>query len=62
LSGFAFTLDVNLDGSTTVTNVSSQTSVGLTVSSVPEPSTFVLLLPLLLLIGFRIRSGSPQIP
>jgi hypothetical protein len=38
--GFAFTVDVNLDGSTTVTNYSSETSVvPATVSAVPEPSS-----------------------
>lgn len=38
---FAFTIDVNLDGSTTVANYSSQTT--LTPSGVPEPGTLVLL-------------------
>jgi hypothetical protein len=39
--GFAFTADVNLDGTTTVTNFSSETSI-ITVSAVPEPSGFML--------------------
>jgi len=40
---FAFTVVVNLDGTTTVTNSSSQTSVSPLPSGVPEPSSFVLL-------------------
>jgi hypothetical protein len=41
--GFAFTVDVNLDGSTTVTNYSAQTGVvGAGSSSVPEPGTLAL--------------------
>lgn len=44
--GFAFTVDVNLDGSTTVANFSTQTSVTQMgspgPSSVPEPGTMVL--------------------
>jgi hypothetical protein len=38
--GFASTIDVNLDGSTTVTNFSTQTAT----STVPEPGGLVLLL------------------
>jgi hypothetical protein len=38
--GFAFTVDVNLDGTTTVTNFSPETSIVV----VPEPSTSALLL------------------
>jgi hypothetical protein len=53
--GFAFTEDVNLDGSTTVTNFSSQTSIGSAASSVPEPATFVLLLPVIMAIGLQRR-------
>jgi hypothetical protein len=41
--GFAATIDVNLDGTTTVTNFSSQTSIGSPVSVVPEPSSLLLL-------------------
>ena len=44
--GFAFTIDVNLDGSTTVNNFSSQTTVvpaGGVVGDVPEPGSFALL-------------------
>lgn len=36
--GFAFTVDVNLDGSTTVTNFSTPTSVIPAPSAVPEPN------------------------
>ena len=49
--GFAATIDVNLDGTTTVTNFSSVTSIG-TPGAVPEPATFavtgILLLGLIL--------------
>ncbi len=41
--GFAFTVDVNLDGTTTVTNFSDQTTVVPVVDAVPEPSSFVLI-------------------
>jgi hypothetical protein len=39
VDGFAFTLDVNLDGTTTVNNSSSETGV----AAAPEPSSLVLL-------------------
>jgi len=41
--GFAFTVDVNLDGTTTVSDFSSQTGVEQVGSSVPEPSSLILL-------------------
>lgn len=41
--GFAFTVDVNLDGTTTVSDFSSQTSVQPTDPTVPEPGGFALL-------------------
>jgi len=41
--GFAFTIDVNLDGTTTVTNYSAQTTVVPPTSAVPEPSALALL-------------------
>jgi PEP-CTERM motif len=41
--GFAFTVDVNLDGTTTVTNFSTQTSVVPATSGVPEPGTLTLI-------------------
>src|SRR5271157_105570 len=42
VNGFAFTVDVNLDGTSTVTNFSPETSI-VAVSAVPEPSSVVLL-------------------
>jgi PEP-CTERM motif len=42
--GFAFTINVNFDGTTTVTNYSSQTSVNpLNGAATPEPSTLALI-------------------
>jgi hypothetical protein len=42
--GFAFTVNVNLDGTTTATNSSTQTAVApVTSSGTPEPSSFVLM-------------------
>ena len=35
VAGFAFTIDVNLDGTTTVTNYSAQTTI---VNAVPAPA------------------------
>jgi hypothetical protein len=49
--GFAFTVSVNLDGSTTVTNYSAQTSVQPASSSVPEPSSLTQLGTATILIG-----------
>lgn len=49
--GIATEIDVNLDGSTTVTNYSGQTAVTTAISSVPEPSTFGVLA---LLLGFSL--------
>jgi len=45
VNGFAFTVDVNLDGSTTVTNSSAQTTVVPATGppTVPEPSSLVLI-------------------
>ena len=42
-NGFAFTTDVNLDGTTTVTNSSAETTVQSASSTVPEPSSLVLI-------------------
>lgn len=43
--GFAFTVDVNLDGATTVTNFSSQTTVApAATSTTPEPGSSALLI------------------
>jgi hypothetical protein len=44
--GFAFKVDVNLDGTTTITNFSSQTTI-----VVPEPSTLALLGTAIVLLG-----------
>jgi hypothetical protein len=41
--GFAFTVDVNLDGTTTVSNFSAQTTVVPTTPAVPEPGTLPLM-------------------
>jgi hypothetical protein len=41
--GFAFTVDVNLEGTTTVSNFSSQTSVQPASSAVPEPNSLILM-------------------
>ena len=41
--GFAFTVDVNLDGTTTVDNFSTDTIVQRVSSVVPEPNSFALL-------------------
>src|SRR5208283_3930218 len=46
--GFAFKVDVNLDGTTSVTNFSSQTDV---TSAVPEPSSLALLGTAIALLG-----------
>lgn len=53
-NGFAFTVDVNLDGTTTVTNNSAQTLV--LATSVPEPTTEILLAAGLVAIAWRRRS------
>lgn len=50
LEGFALTVDVNTDGTTSVHNFSAQLSVLPTVTSVPEPGT----LPLLTLAGVAV--------
>ena len=41
--GFAFTADVNLDGTTPVTNFSTQTTVIPAIPAVPEPGTLPLM-------------------
>jgi PEP-CTERM motif len=41
--GFAFTVDVNLDGTTTVANFSTQTTVVPATPAVPEPGTLPLM-------------------
>jgi hypothetical protein len=47
--GVGFTVDVNLDGTTTVTNFSPETNV--TVSTLPEPGSLVLLGTAMVLLG-----------
>jgi PEP-CTERM motif len=66
--GFAVTVNVNLDGTTTVTNFSSQTSVVPAMGgSTPEPSGLALLGVGLACVGglrlrtrLRIRAGNPE--
>jgi hypothetical protein len=41
--GFAVTIDVNLDGTTTLKNFSNETSAGLLVTTTPEPGTLLLM-------------------
>ena len=58
--GFAFTVDVNLDGTTTVTNYSSQTSVVPQTGSVPEPSSMPLVLAGLMFVTWLRRSRKTE--
>lgn len=54
--GFALTVAVNLDGTTTVNNLSSQTEVGSATSSVPEPTSLplmVMAIAVLVMLRFR---------
>jgi len=53
--GFAFTVGVNLDGSTTVTPFSSQTTVVPAVATVPEPDSLTLVGIALALMGALLR-------
>jgi hypothetical protein len=53
--GFAATIDVNLDGTATVTNFSPQTAIGSPVSEVPEPSSLLLLGTEVALAAFFLR-------
>ena len=55
--GFAFTTVVNLDGTTTLTDLSSQTSVVPETSSVPEPHSWpiIFLVAGLMIMGATIR-------
>jgi hypothetical protein len=57
VNGFATTIDINLDGSTSVTNLSAQTSVG-QASPTSEPGSLVLLGTAMALLGaFRWRKS-----
>jgi hypothetical protein len=53
VNGFAFTIDVNLDGSTTVANSSAQTTVVPTTGppAIPEPGSLVLIGTAIALLG-----------
>ena len=53
-NGFASTVDVNPDGTTTVTNFSSQTTIS-PVSGVPEPSSLALLAACLACMCYGLR-------
>jgi hypothetical protein len=54
--GFAFTIDVNLNGTTTVTNFSAQTTVVPVTGAVPEPGTLPLMaVGIGLWLAFRFR-------
>ena len=53
-NGFAVTVDVNLDGTTTVMNSSTETTVS-PVSAVPEPSCLLPVAAFLALAGFGLR-------
>ncbi|MGD0872382.1 MAG: NF038129 family PEP-CTERM protein [Bryobacteraceae bacterium] len=50
--GFAATVNVNLDGTTTVTNFSTQTTIG-PVTATPEPNTYLLAGTIIALMGAR---------
>jgi hypothetical protein len=57
-AGFAFTIDVNLNGTTTVTNYSGQTTVVPTTSTIPEPSTLALLGIAVIVLGIMRRRAT----
>ncbi len=61
--GFAFTTDVNLYGSTTVSSFSSETSVVPETNAVPEPGSIGLSAAALILVAvFRKRVANPTRP
>lgn len=65
--GFAFTIDVNLDGTTTVTNFSAQTTVvpATAPPTVPEPGTLVLMavgIGIWLVFAFRPGRADSDLP
>jgi hypothetical protein len=58
VDGIALTVLANLDGSTSLTNFSSETSVETAAGAVPEPSSFIETLLLLLAITIVAARGS----
>jgi hypothetical protein len=57
-NGFAFTVDVKLDGTTTVTNSSAQTTVASANTTIPEPCSLPLMavsIGLWLALAFRLQ-------
>jgi hypothetical protein len=59
--GYAFSVDVNLDGTTTVTNFSSQTSVYPANSAAPEPSSLILMGMAMALIVMSLQSQTKRV-
>ena len=53
--GFALTVDVNLDGTTTLTDYSAQTAIGPQTSPVPETGSLLLVATGLAIIGVVLR-------
>jgi hypothetical protein len=63
INGFAFTVNINLDGTTTVANSSPQTTVvPAGTTSAPEPGTFALLATALIAAAFQRRLASRSNP
>jgi hypothetical protein len=59
--GFAFTVNVNLDGTTTVNNFSTQTTVGpATTSTTPEPSSLALVITGVSLLCWMVWAAPPK--
>jgi hypothetical protein len=56
--GFAFTVNVNLDGSTTVMDYSAQTSVAPPTSATPEPGGLITVGVAIALGALRLRRGA----
>src|ERR1035437_3046049 len=63
LGGFSFLSSQRIDQSITFAlNGSTDFATAQEVTTTPEPATFLLLIPVLVAIGFRIRSGTAQTP